>query len=182
MQTEGTLTRWNNEKDYGFITPKRGGQDIQVELSAFPTDGRQPRVSEKLSFTIETDKSGKKKAVQVQRLERKQNRPSAPVKVRKRANPTTFIASLALFVAVLGYGYLGLYRDDKPAGIETVPATNAADNIPPGCDGRTQCSQMTSCEEARFFLRNCPNVQLDGNGDGIPCEQQWCAKESASKG
>ncbi|MBA3031570.1 MAG: excalibur calcium-binding domain-containing protein [Rhodocyclaceae bacterium] len=25
-----------------------------------------------------------------------------------------------------------------------------------------------------FFLRNCPNVQMDGNNDGIPCEQQWC--------
>ena len=42
------------------------------------------------------------------------------------------------------------------------------------CDGRTHCSQMTSCEEATFFLRNCPNVQMDGDNDGIPCEQQWC--------
>jgi hypothetical protein len=42
------------------------------------------------------------------------------------------------------------------------------------CDGRTHCSQMTSCEEAKFFLRNCPNTQMDGNGDGIPCETQWC--------
>ncbi|MBK7982557.1 MAG: excalibur calcium-binding domain-containing protein [Candidatus Competibacteraceae bacterium] len=42
------------------------------------------------------------------------------------------------------------------------------------CDGRTHCSQMTSCEEATFFLRNCPNVKMDGNNDGIPCEKQWC--------
>ena len=42
------------------------------------------------------------------------------------------------------------------------------------CDGRTYCSQMTSCEEATFFLRNCPNVKMDGNNDGVPCEKQWC--------
>ena len=42
------------------------------------------------------------------------------------------------------------------------------------CDGREYCSQMTSCEEAQFFLRNCPDVKMDGNNDGIPCERQWC--------
>jgi hypothetical protein len=42
------------------------------------------------------------------------------------------------------------------------------------CDGRTLCSQMTSCEEATFFLKNCPGVKMDGDNDGIPCEKQWC--------
>jgi len=42
------------------------------------------------------------------------------------------------------------------------------------CDGRTFCSQMTSCKEAIYFLRHCPNVKMDGDGDGIPCEKQWC--------
>ena len=42
------------------------------------------------------------------------------------------------------------------------------------CDGRTHCSQMTSCEEATFFLQNCPNTKMDGDNDGIPCERQHC--------
>jgi hypothetical protein len=42
------------------------------------------------------------------------------------------------------------------------------------CDGRTHCSQMRSCEEATYFLQNCPNTKMDGNGDGVPCEKQWC--------
>ena len=42
------------------------------------------------------------------------------------------------------------------------------------CDGRQHCSQMTSCEEAYYFLRNCPGTKMDGDHDGIPCEQQWC--------
>ena len=44
------------------------------------------------------------------------------------------------------------------------------------CDSRTHCSQMTSCEEAEYFLKNCPGVQMDGDYDGVPCEQQWCKK------
>jgi hypothetical protein len=40
---------------------------------------------------------------------------------------------------------------------------------------------MTSCAEATFFLRNCPNVKMDGDGDGVPCESQWCGKKSSEK-
>jgi hypothetical protein len=42
------------------------------------------------------------------------------------------------------------------------------------CDGRTMCSQMTSCEEATYFLKNCPGTKMDGDGDGVPCERQFC--------
>jgi len=42
------------------------------------------------------------------------------------------------------------------------------------CDGRTYCSQMTSCEEAKYFLKHCPDTKMDGDHNGIPCERQWC--------
>jgi hypothetical protein len=61
---------------------------------------------------------------------------------------------------------------------DSIPTDQLPDVMPPSrtytCDGRTYCSQMTSCEEATFFLRNCPDVKMDGNHDGVPCEQQWC--------
>lgn len=38
------------------------------------------------------------------------------------------------------------------------------------CDGREHCSQMTSRAEAVFFIRNCPNTKMDGDHDGVPCE------------
>ncbi|MCE9658381.1 MAG: excalibur calcium-binding domain-containing protein [Burkholderiales bacterium] len=44
------------------------------------------------------------------------------------------------------------------------------------CDGRTYCSQMTSCAEARYFLVNCAGVKMDGDRNGIPCEKQWCTR------
>jgi len=42
------------------------------------------------------------------------------------------------------------------------------------CDGRKYCSQMKSCDEAKYFLAHCPNTKMDGDRDGIPCEGQWC--------
>jgi hypothetical protein len=38
------------------------------------------------------------------------------------------------------------------------------------CDGRVYCSQMTSREEAEFFSNNCSNTKMDGDRDGVPCE------------
>ncbi len=43
------------------------------------------------------------------------------------------------------------------------------------CDGRTHCSQMHSCAEATYFIQHCPNTKMDGDRDGIPCEDQWCS-------
>jgi len=62
-------------------------------------------------------------------------------------------------------------RDDAGA----TPAVES-DDARFHCDGRVYCSQMTSCEEAAFFLRNCPGVKMDGQGDGVPCERQWCGQ------
>ncbi|MCP5158502.1 MAG: thermonuclease family protein [Gammaproteobacteria bacterium] len=40
-----------------------------------------------------------------------------------------------------------------------------------GCqpDKRT-CKDMINCEEARFYLKHCNRLRLDGDKDGIPCE------------
>lgn len=84
-----------------------------------------------------------------------------------------------VIVAVLGwYGYT--QYANRIAQIQGVPQTATAFAAPAPtplgfkCDGRQHCSQMTSCNEAKLFLKNCPGVQMDGDGDGVPCEQQWC--------
>lgn len=38
------------------------------------------------------------------------------------------------------------------------------------CEGKRKCSEMTSCEEAMFYLNECGVASLDGDKDGIPCE------------
>jgi hypothetical protein len=65
-----------------------------------------------------------------------------------------------------------------PVAPQATPATAAQgqQGLSFKCDGRTYCSQMTSCAEAKYFLSHCPGVKMDGDGDGIPCEQQWCTQ------
>jgi micrococcal nuclease len=58
----------------------------------------------------------------------------------------------------------------KLATVAAAPAATDARR----CDGRTHCSQMSSCAEATWFSKNCPGVKMDGNNDGVPCERQWC--------
>lgn len=91
------------------------------------------------------------------------------------------------FIVILIVSALGCYGCTAyKASRVTQPVAQAeAESIAPSapltaarfkCDGRTYCSQMTSCEEAKFFLKNCPGVKMDGNRDGTPCELQWCKK------
>ncbi|WP_448869349.1 excalibur calcium-binding domain-containing protein [Delftia acidovorans] len=65
-----------------------------------------------------------------------------------------------------------LLTEPRPRSIDVGSSTSSTTKYT--CDGRTHCSQMTSCEEAKFFLRNCPNTKMDGDNDGIPCERQLC--------
>ncbi len=39
------------------------------------------------------------------------------------------------------------------------------------CGRKTYCREMASCDEARFYFRRCGLSRLDGDGDGLPCEQ-----------
>ena len=39
------------------------------------------------------------------------------------------------------------------------------------CGTKRSCAQMTNCEEAIAFLRQCKLTGIDGDGDGIPCEK-----------
>lgn len=63
----------------------------------------------------------------------------------------------------------------RPAEKTSVPPTLEEQHTSKfSCDGRTYCSQMTSCAEATYFIEHCPATKMDGNNDGVPCEKQWC--------
>jgi Excalibur calcium-binding domain len=93
---------------------------------------------------------------------------------------------IALVIGVIAWQAWGAYQsrqgeeellDDSAESVtaQLLDQEAASDRRSPyQCDGRTHCSEMTSCEEAEFFLANCPGVKMDGGGDGVPCEQQWC--------
>lgn len=186
---EGQLKTWNEDKGFGFITPLNGGQDIFVHVTNFPKVGGKPRLGETLIFNVALNEDGKKKAINVQRLGVSQriSTPIRKVPVRRNSSFLGRLASIAL-LAVLAFGSYRAAprlksvpaagadqtasRPALPSTIVATPTANLSANY--NCDGRRLCSQMTSCEEATYFLRHCPNTEMDGDNDGVPCESQWC--------
>lgn len=195
----GTLKKWNVERGFGFVLAERSDQELFVHVSAFPRDGRQPIVGEPLSFEMELAADGRKRAVRVLRpgdvpatqsthsRERPTDAERRRHSKRTEATSSSFVTVLiaALLLAALGWFGYGQYRGHlaerslaagTPQGVMAAPAASAVQPPAPAfhCDGRQHCSQMSSCREAKLFLKNCPGMQMDGDGDGIPCEQQWC--------
>jgi len=176
MRIEGTLAKWNDDRGFGFITPSDGGGAVFVHLSAFPKDGRRPAVGERLSFEIEVDGRGRKRAKNLLcpgRPALSRRRQAAAGRRRGRAGLASRLVPLMLAAALVWYGYQAFPRPGSRQAAAVLPEQDGG-GVDFRCDGRTHCSQMRSCAEATFFLRNCPGVLMDGNHDGVPCEQQWC--------
>ena len=66
MRFDGTLKSWNDERGFGFVEPRQGGQDIFVHIKAFPAGTGRPTVGLPLSFEVELGPNGKKRAMAVQ--------------------------------------------------------------------------------------------------------------------
>jgi cold shock CspA family protein len=179
MARRGTLKSWKAERGFGFIAPDDGGPDIFVHISSFPRGGGQPTVGEELFFDLGRGRGGQIQAVRVHRKGEADNtasRSRPPLAVR--GGRLSSILIIAGVLAVVGINSFQK-RQEQPeragltqsSDLEEPARPRAADSR---CDGRTRCTEMRSCSEARFFLRNCPGVQMDGDGDGVPCEEQWC--------
>lgn len=182
MRFDGKLEKWNDDRGFGFITPSHGGDPVFVHVSAFPRDSRRPRIGEALTFEVEAAGDGKKRAVNVQRPGHRPSSSASDLGHRSTARGPrsgSLLVSVALVVALAGVGVYSYSkfasRTQRPLEANPAPAS-AQSGAQFKCDGRKYCSQMTSCEEATFFLKNCPGTQMDGNGDGIPCEKQWCGR------
>jgi cold shock CspA family protein len=180
MRIEGTLAKWNDDRGFGFIAPRQGGPEVFVHISAFPKDGHRPAIGELLSFEIEADSNGKKRARNLLRP----GRPSAHVARQQAPSRRTegqgILGRAIPFALLAGLAFYGYGEYSRP--VAPLPAVDAQAEQPRAeaampsfhCDGRTHCSQMTSCAEATYFLRNCPGTKMDGDHDGIPCEEQLC--------
>ena len=57
----------------------------------------------------------------------------------------------------------------KAATTPATPAPVAANPSGWTCGAKTACGQMSSCDEAKFYLTTCGVKRLDGDGDGVPC-------------
>ena len=72
-----------------------------------------------------------------------------------------------------------LHPSIKPDG-DAAAATDHSATPNTNCGNKKHCTEMSSCEEAKFYLTQCGVKSLDGDGDGLPCEE-LCAPSQKSK-
>lgn len=75
MKFEGTLTRWDEAKGFGYIESTQGGEPIFFHISAWPRNLPRPQAQQAVTFEIEVGPKGKR-ARNVQ-----------PVRQRRAASP-----------------------------------------------------------------------------------------------
>ncbi len=186
---KGKLKRWNDDKGFGFIASE-DGKDIFIHISALKKMmNDRPKVGDIITYQIHTDNDGKKRAVNAKVegvAEAKQKSVRKPVKpvrtnIKKQNNVRLFFK--VILISLLGsIAYILFFANNKPLE-ETATSTSEVTSTPSyaekqenridySCEGKVHCSEMDSCDEARFYQNNCPGTKMDGDGDGIPCERQ----------
>lgn len=193
---KGKLVRWIDDKGFGFIKPEHGKDDIFIHISALKGMSRKPAIGDVIHYQVSLDANGKPRAVNAQiegvsqalalaplKQKRERDLPS-PAKERPYRNTSTsagkprrrlslFSIFIAIGVAVAIYDKTAKERTFSASRVATLPTEQIEQTEQFQCQGKVWCSEMTSYEEAVFYLRNCPGTKMDGDGDGIPCEQQF---------
>ena len=152
---KGEIVRWVDERGFGFINSDAYPGDIFVHVSKFKKGYRRPKTGDKVAFQIEVS-NGKTSAHDVLLV---------GVEPIKNSSSSSILSVVLIGLALGVFGYFAF---------EKIFTTPEYENMGFVCEGKTRCSHMTSCNEAKFYLANCPNVQIDGDRDGLPCEMQWC--------
>jgi uncharacterized membrane protein YsdA (DUF1294 family)/cold shock CspA family protein len=90
MRFDGLVKNWNDDRGFGFIEPKQGGQELFVHIKAFPYSFGRPTVGAKVTFEVELGGDGKKRAIKVQ--------PAASAQKSDKKWETPSVVALLVFV------------------------------------------------------------------------------------
>jgi cold shock CspA family protein len=180
---KGKLKRWNDDKGFGFITPENGNDEVFIHISALKNMSRRPVIGDVILYQLHNGNDGKSKAINA-KIDGV-SFAKTPSRYRNDKVKHNWLTQIILIAVLISIG-LSAYKKFTPtnnsygsgnsiSGVFKDDARNVETPDPSyKCDGRTYCSQMTSCEEAKFFISHCPNTEMDGDNDGNPCESQWC--------
>ena len=172
---EGQVVRWIDNKGFGFIRGNDPDNDNEVfaHISQFKKGYRRPRVGDEVVFLIGYE-DGKKVANTISLINVKPLKVTNATAVRLSKVITLFFIFTLFFLYLFFMTWEVTPFYSPPSYDESEAPIRVRHNTGFRCEGKTRCTQMNSCDEAKFYLRYCPNVKIDGDDDGTPCERQFC--------
>ena len=173
MRFQGKIENWNEAKGFGFVRPNGCGARAFVHISSIKNRSRRPNNGDLITYEVQNTSKGISavKALYVGE------------KIRiQRISFFAIILSVAIPVLIAGFAihvlYIRITHPNSTIAASIYKATVARNALNGSfrftCEQKSHCSQMTSCAEAFFYQEQCGASEMDGNHDGIPCEQQHC--------
>jgi uncharacterized membrane protein YsdA (DUF1294 family)/cold shock CspA family protein len=99
MRFYGSIKIWHDDRGFGFIEPKLGGQDIFVHIKAFSNISNRPLLGQAVSFEVSLGSSGKKQAINVEQIRTAHQNVKSRDQLNGKKNKTSLIA-IPLFIAL----------------------------------------------------------------------------------
>jgi cold shock CspA family protein len=174
LRYQGRIGEWKDDRGFGFITPNGGGPRVFLHISSFSERHKRPSVGTLVTYELVTDDKGRAQAKSAQYVadpaQKRIERPNSIVAMLT----TTVVVSFAVYVA-----YVRLSHPNSTVSASVYKIFLARDALRKHAEfqcerTKSSCSRMTSCAEAFFHQEQCGVSGMDGDRDGIPCEQQWC--------
>ena len=191
MRYQGRIVDWKEHRGFGFITPNGGGARVFVHIKSLRRGEPRPDGNELVTYELVTGDAKGAHAQYVAYVERVRAAPRTRHGGERRGFRFSPWVTVALLVAMGFYSWQQIaarfagnrgsaespgvdMQDPAPTSLRSFQPAEAGTATFFKCEGKTHCSQMNSCAEATFYLKNCPGVKIDGDRNGIPCEKQHC--------
>jgi len=103
MRLQGKITRWDDEKGFGFISWHGDGSSVFVHIKAFSRTSRRPEVGDIVSYEVTKGKDGKSRAEKVRFSNQSQPKRQSAGRRQNGSLPVLFTVLFVCFLLVAAY-------------------------------------------------------------------------------
>lgn len=174
MRFQGRVVEWNDARGFGFIAPNGGGAKVFFHISTLDRRGTRPSLGALVTYEVGSSNDGRAKANAVRFVDGRRTG-----RVERKAVLLPAVGLVLFFSAVAYVASVRLSHPNSTVSASVYKVLFAREALRASPDfqcspEKSACSRMTSCAEALFHQEQCAVPNMDGDRDGIPCEEQWC--------